>query len=103
MLRRTIPYLLSNSIKNASIYTKPNSYFQITKLLQSPIHHLIQSSKTNSSFGTHSIRAYSLLTLNDLRDNKGATKQKTRTGPGIGSGKGNTAGLGHKGQKARDT
>ncbi|KAL8210607.1 hypothetical protein R6Q57_005044 [Mikania cordata] len=103
MLRRTIPYLLSNSIKNASIYTKPNSYFPITKLFHNPIHHLIPSTKTNSSFGIHSIRAYSLLSLNDLRDNKGATKQKTRKGRGIGSGKGKTAGRGHKGQKARGT
>ncbi|KAM0939849.1 putative ribosomal protein L18e/L15P [Dioscorea sansibarensis] len=45
----------------------------------------------------------SLLRLNDLRDNKGARKQKTRKGRGIGSGKGKTAGRGHKGQKARGT
>lgn len=52
----------------------------------------------------HEIRAYStLLSLNDLRDNKGARKQKTRKGRGIGSGKGKTAGRGHKGQKARGT
>lgn len=44
-----------------------------------------------------------MLSLNDLRDNKGATKQKTRKGRGIGSGKGKTAGRGHKGQKARGT
>jgi len=44
-----------------------------------------------------------LLRLNDLRDNPGATKQKTRKGRGIGSGKGKTAGRGHKGQKARGT
>lgn len=41
--------------------------------------------------------------LNDLRDNKGARKKKTRKGRGIGSGKGKTAGRGHKGQKARGT
>lgn len=46
------------------------------------------------------IRAYSLLSLNDLR-NKVPRKQKTRKGRGIGSGKGKTAGRGHKGQKAR--
>lgn len=43
----------------------------------------------------------SLLPLNGLRDNKGATKQKKRLGRGIGSGTGKTAGRGHKGQKAR--
>ncbi|CAN6438989.1 unnamed protein product [Victoria cruziana] len=49
-------------------------------------------------------RSYSsLLSLNDLRDNKGSRKQKTRKGRGIGSGKGKTAGRGHKGQKARGT
>lgn len=49
-------------------------------------------------------RAYSsLLCLNDLRDNPGATKQKKRKGRGIGSGLGKTAGRGHKGQKARGT
>eukprot|EP01018_Ginkgo_biloba_P001574 Gb_40473 [translate_table: standard] len=43
----------------------------------------------------------SLLPLNDLRDNRGSRKKKTRKGRGIGSGKGKTAGRGHKGQKAR--
>ncbi|XP_057800056.1 uncharacterized protein LOC131015631 [Salvia miltiorrhiza] len=51
-----------------------------------------------------SVRAYSsLLALNDLRDNPGSRQQKTRKGRGIGSGKGKTAGRGHKGQKARGT
>ncbi len=39
--------------------------------------------------------------LTDLRDNEGATKNRMRVGRGIGSGKGKTAGRGHKGQKAR--
>lgn len=39
--------------------------------------------------------------LNDLRDNAGARKAPTRVGRGIGSGKGKTAGRGHKGQKSR--
>jgi large subunit ribosomal protein L15 len=39
--------------------------------------------------------------LNDLRDNPGARTVRTRVGRGIGSGKGKTAGKGHKGQKAR--
>ncbi|CAN1169472.1 50S ribosomal protein L15 [Linum perenne] len=49
-----------------------------------------------------SVRSYSLLMLNDLRDNI-PRKMKTRKGRGIGSGKGKTAGRGHKGQKARGT
>ncbi len=39
--------------------------------------------------------------LNELRDNPGARKSKTRVGRGIGSGKGKTAGRGVKGQKSR--
>ncbi|KAK1300255.1 hypothetical protein QJS10_CPB13g01422 [Acorus calamus] len=44
-----------------------------------------------------------LLRLDDLQDNKRSRQQKTRKGRGIGSGKGKTAGRGHKGQKARGT
>ncbi len=39
--------------------------------------------------------------LNELKDNQGARQAKKRLGQGIGSGKGKTAGRGHKGQKAR--
>ena len=39
--------------------------------------------------------------LNELQDNDGARKERMRVGRGIGSGKGKTAGSGHKGQKAR--
>jgi large subunit ribosomal protein L15 len=39
--------------------------------------------------------------LNELSDNRGAVKDRKRIGRGIGSGKGKTAGQGHKGQKAR--
>jgi large subunit ribosomal protein L15 len=39
--------------------------------------------------------------LNEIRDNDGAHAAKTRVGRGIGSGKGKTAGSGHKGQLAR--
>lgn len=39
--------------------------------------------------------------LNELKPNKGAKKNKVIVGRGIGSGKGKTAGSGHKGQKAR--
>ncbi len=39
--------------------------------------------------------------LNELKDNKGARKARTRVGRGIGSGKGKTAGRGHKGAKSR--
>lgn len=39
--------------------------------------------------------------LNELSDNKGARKARTRVGRGIGSGKGKTGGRGVKGQKSR--
>ena len=43
----------------------------------------------------------SKMRLNELRDNPNARKSRTRVGRGIGSGKGKTAGRGHKGQKSR--
>ena len=39
--------------------------------------------------------------LNQLNDNDGARRDRTRVGRGIGCGKGKTAGRGHKGQKSR--
>lgn len=39
--------------------------------------------------------------LNELKDNEGARKDRTRVGRGIGSGKGKTCGVGQKGQKSR--
>ena len=39
--------------------------------------------------------------LNELKDNKGATKARIRVGRGIGSGKGKTCGRGQKCQKSR--
>ena len=39
--------------------------------------------------------------LNELKDNPGSRKSRTRVGRGIGSGKGKTAGRGMKGQKSR--
>ena len=39
--------------------------------------------------------------LNELSDNSGARKSRTRVGRGIGSGKGKTGGRGVKGQKSR--
>jgi large subunit ribosomal protein L15 len=39
--------------------------------------------------------------LNEINDNAGASKNRKRVGRGIGSGKGKTAGRGHKGQKSR--
>ncbi len=39
--------------------------------------------------------------LNELRDNPGASTDRTRVGRGIGSGKGKTGGRGVKGQKSR--
>ncbi|KAG5529175.1 hypothetical protein RHGRI_029755 [Rhododendron griersonianum] len=112
MLRRRLSLLIATSIHNGSpIHAKPTSI--TSRLLPSPPlpSHFLQSSNFNPhshvGFLGHDLnlglRAYSLLSLNDLRDNKGARKKKTRKGRGIGSGKGKTAGRGHKGQRARGT
>lgn len=39
--------------------------------------------------------------LNEIKDKEGATKDRTRVGRGIGSGKGKTGGRGVKGQSSR--
>ncbi|MEC8174988.1 MAG: 50S ribosomal protein L15, partial [Pseudomonadota bacterium] len=39
--------------------------------------------------------------LHELSDNPGARHNSKRVGRGIGTGKGKTAGRGHKGQKSR--
>ena len=39
--------------------------------------------------------------LTEINDNPGATKERTRVGRGVGSGKGKTSGRGVKGQKSR--
>ncbi|KAL2456853.1 Ribosomal protein L18e/L15 superfamily protein [Forsythia ovata] len=111
MLRRRLISLLSASIRTShNQFPKPTSIlppriFQETPLLQFVKCRLDLSNLSSyGCLGYQSRRAYSsLLALNDLRDNKGARKQKTRKGRGIGSGKGKTAGRGHKGQKARGT
>jgi large subunit ribosomal protein L15 len=41
------------------------------------------------------------MNLNELKPQEGSTKDRTRVGRGIGSGKGKTAGRGVKGQKSR--
>ncbi|KAK1403813.1 54S ribosomal protein L10 mitochondrial [Heracleum sosnowskyi] len=109
MLRRQVTSLLSICRQNVTQYKNIPQYLHnptISTLIphsfpqKSPLEFLKNPSPKIGFLGT---RAYSLLSLNDLRDNKGARKQKTRKGRGIGSGKGKTAGRGHKGQKARGT
>ncbi|KAL0346636.1 UNVERIFIED_CONTAM: 50S ribosomal protein L15 [Sesamum calycinum] len=107
MLRRRLASLITASIHTAqNHYQKPTSLFPPSARLQLDSVHFLQrrSDISNPSCQFGGLRAYSsLLALNDLRDNPGARKQKTRKGRGIGSGKGKTAGRGHKGQKARGT
>lgn len=99
MIRRILPSI--SSVSSHFLKTKPICS-------PSPLHHFhslqsLQCSNPiskNGSLWFQGIRSYSLLSLNDLRDNV-PRKQKTRKGRGIGSGKGKTAGRGHKGQKAR--
>ncbi|KAL8170193.1 hypothetical protein V2J09_021997 [Rumex salicifolius] len=98
MLRRRLQSLLANSFASNRTPFKPATVVSIasSSLPSSP-------SPWNPNFTDFSLKSFSLLSLNDLRNNPGSTKQKTRKGRGIGSGKGKTAGRGHKGQKARGT
>ncbi|XP_010484255.1 PREDICTED: uncharacterized protein LOC104762625 [Camelina sativa] len=106
MIRRRISSIISTSLINSSVrQTAKPRFVTSSPLLQcrssSPIftQNPTFTSRVSSFQG---IRAFSLLCLNDLRDNV-PRKLKTRKGRGIGSGKGKTAGRGHKGQKARGT
>ncbi|KAL6534768.1 hypothetical protein OROGR_013443 [Orobanche gracilis] len=107
MLRRRLASLIPTSIRTAqNRYQTPTSNLPSLAPLQFVSLQFLQCRDDTPKPGCHfgSARAYSsLLALNDLRDNPGARKQKTRKGRGIGSGKGKTAGRGHKGQKARGT
>ncbi|CAL9244865.1 unnamed protein product [Arabidopsis halleri] len=105
MIRRRLSSIISTSLINSSFHQTAKPRFIISSpLLQcrhSPISTQIPTF-TSRALSFQGIRAYSLLSLNDLRDNV-PRKLKTRKGRGIGSGKGKTAGRGHKGQKARGT
>lgn len=98
MFRRRLASLVSSSVLLPSLRSKPIPTPQSLQFLQCPIPN--SNLKPNGAGVLEGYRAYSLLSLNDLRD-KMPRKQKTRKGRGIGSGKGKTAGRGHKGQKAR--
>ncbi|KAL8133069.1 uncharacterized protein LOC141712357 [Apium graveolens] len=102
MFRRQLTSLLSICKQNAAQFKHLHNP-TISTLIPHSLPPLEFLKYPNPKIGFLGIRAYSLLSLNDLRDNKGARKQKTRKGRGIGSGKGKTAGRGHKGQKARGT
>ncbi|GAY59586.1 hypothetical protein CUMW_195570 [Citrus unshiu] len=106
MIRRRVSSLLSTSIVNniAVVRSIPTLNhravpFQSLQFAQCP--NSTPNEQISSQFFM-GVRSFSLLSLNDLRD-KVPRKQKTRKGRGIGSGKGKTAGRGHKGQKARGT
>lgn len=104
MLRRKLSSLIATSIFNTCSSKIQSKLCSIgSPISPSPSPSPSIATPTNFHAQAQSLRAYSLLSLNDLRDNKGAKKQKTRKGRGIGSGKGKTAGRGHKGQKARGT
>uniref|UniRef100_A0A7N0T8P6 Large ribosomal subunit protein uL15/eL18 domain-containing protein n=1 Tax=Kalanchoe fedtschenkoi TaxID=63787 RepID=A0A7N0T8P6_KALFE len=107
MLRRRLSSLLASSIRSASICKAPTSAAAHTHSALTTQHfqsaQLVRFDSIPSRHICDGIRAFSLLSLNDLRDNPGARKQKKRKGRGIGSGLGKTAGRGHKGQRARGT
>jgi large subunit ribosomal protein L15 len=67
--------------------------------------HFRQQTMNLSSLSPQQVTAdrkvVTILQLNNLRDNDGATHQKRRVGRGVGSGRGKTSRRGHKGQKSR--
>ncbi|KAK7271362.1 hypothetical protein RJT34_27188 [Clitoria ternatea] len=102
MLRRRLS-VLSTSIMRSSNLSNPILRYPSIQFhpLQLPYFLNSYAKVNHNAFpDCQGFRAYSLLSLNDLRD-KVPRKQKTRKGRGIGSGKGKTAGRGHKGQRAR--
>lgn len=102
MLRRRLS-VLSTSIIRSSNHSKPILRYPSIQFHPFQLNHFPNAYRTvgpNAFPDFQGFRAYSLLSLNDLRDNV-PRKQKTRKGRGIGSGKGKTAGRGHKGQRAR--
>ena len=102
MLRRRLS-VLSTSIIRSSNHSKPILRYPSIQSHPFQLHHSPSAYRIispNAFPDFQGFRAYSLLSLNDLRD-KVPRKQPTRKGRGIGSGKGKTAGRGHKGQRAR--
>ncbi|XP_043718257.1 50S ribosomal protein L15 [Telopea speciosissima] len=107
MLRRRLSSLLATaSIHHSSICNR-SSFITTTISSHSPFSSIQLTRhpipKPDNLFFPNGIRAYSLLSLNDLRDNPGRKHKRKRKGRGIGSGLGKTGGRGHKGQKARGT
>ncbi|XP_021802896.1 uncharacterized protein LOC110746986 [Prunus avium] len=100
MLRKRLASLLSTAIRTKPTLSPSPISFQSLHLLHCPNPNPSIGNVKGFGFQPQGLRAYSLLSLNDLRG-KVPRKQKTRKGRGIGSGKGKTAGRGHKGQKAR--
>ncbi|KAI3830894.1 hypothetical protein MKX03_027954 [Papaver bracteatum] len=108
MLRRRLTSLLATSIHQSSQICKNPNFISTKTISSSTFPFQSQQSlyskinPNNNVSLSHGIRAYcSYLALNDLADNKGSNKKRTRKGRGIGSGKGKTGGRGHKGQRAR--
>ncbi|KAK3411492.1 hypothetical protein EUGRSUZ_I00243 [Eucalyptus grandis] len=108
MIRRRLSSLLSSSLSRPALLSRPPPPPPLRCLLPARHFHLLPGpalagrGQCGGGGGGGGVRAYSLLSLNDLRD-KQPKKQKKRKGRGIGSGLGKTAGRGHKGQKARGT
>ncbi|KAE9584983.1 putative ribosomal protein L18e/L15P [Lupinus albus] len=91
-------FAIRSSICSKPILTSPSARFHPLQLPHSS--NPCATFNPNAAMDFLGFRAYSLLSLNDLRDNI-PRKKPTRKGRGIGSGKGKTAGRGHKGQRAR--
>ncbi|KAJ1883261.1 YmL10 [Coemansia sp. RSA 1722] len=73
----------------------------LSNMSRSALHTTMKLKASNEGSVFQVSRPSKLLSLNDLRDNKGARKTKKRLGRGHGSGHGKTSGKGQKGQNSR--
>eukprot|EP01089_Gocevia_fonbrunei_P017400 TRINITY_DN5631_c0_g1_i2.p1 TRINITY_DN5631_c0_g1~~TRINITY_DN5631_c0_g1_i2.p1 ORF type:complete len:218 (-),score=32.02 TRINITY_DN5631_c0_g1_i2:219-872(-) len=93
----------NGSLLRVSLLSGRNSYVRLYQSISYTKR--AYSTETRSYFPPASLvltqRDVNGVKLNSISDNKGAHMKTIRVGRGPGSGKGKTAGKGHKGQKAR--
>jgi len=91
---------------NAASLAHPTAFQAISRQIYPPMSILQRFfSQTSVNHGlaasSNLLARKEFITLDNIRDNKGATHSKKILGRGVGSGLGKTSGRGHKGHKAR--
>ena len=95
-------HILSRCVTDASTTTRSHSSARPSPWLgMTGSAAFMPSPAATRFFSSNSSPPASLLALNELRGCPGSRRVAKRLGRGCGSGKGKTAGRGHKGQKAR--